>query len=147
MSKPENKPENKPDFRELFKRSLARVAELTAKLDAAESAHREPIAIIGMGCRFPGGADSTESFWRLLCTGTDAVQRTAARWPAAQIPELPEAQWAGLLGSVDGFDADFFEMAPREAIKLDPQQRLLLEVSWEALEDAGCPPALSLIHI
>lgn len=145
MSTPDNKPDtrqdHKPDFRELFKRSLARVAELTAKLDAAESARSEPIAIIGMGCRFPGGADSPESFWHLLHAGTDAVQRTTTRWPAAPISAHPEAQRAGLLGSVDGFDADFFGMAPREAIKLDPQQRLLLEVSWEALDDAGCPPA------
>lgn len=141
MNTPENKPDNRPDFRDLFKRSLARVADLTAKLDAAESARHEPIAIIGMGCRFPGGADSPDSFWRLLHSGTDAVQRTTTRWPAAQIPAHPEAQRAGLLGSVEGFDADFFGMAPREAIKLDPQQRLLLEVSWEALEDAGYPPA------
>ena len=131
---------------------MARLREATAALqrtlderDALIREKNEPIAIIGMGCRFPGGAESPAAFWELLSAGRDAIQPLDARWalvgagPAENAP-----RWAGLLtGAVDGFDAGFFGISPREALTLDPQHRLLLEVAWEALEDAGiCPPAL-----
>lgn len=105
----------------------------------------DPIAIIGMGCRFPGGADSPGKFWQLLKSGVDAVSEVPAqRWdvnafydsdPAA--PGKMSTRWGGFLEQVDQFDAQFFGISPREAVSMDPQQRLLLEVSWEALEDAG----------
>ncbi|WP_437606620.1 SDR family NAD(P)-dependent oxidoreductase [Sorangium sp. So ce834] len=101
----------------------------------------EPIAVVGLACRLPGGGSDPEAFWRALEDGVDAIQRIpAARWPDGAIPDgLPGTRWAGLLDGVDGFDARFFGIAPREATSLDPQQRLLLEVAWEAFEDAGQP--------
>ncbi len=98
---------------------------------------REPIAIVGMGCRLPG-AGSPAEFWRLLSSGIDAVGTVPdGRWP--QIPKEIATSCGGFLDSVDRFDAPFFGISPREAAYLDPQHRLLLEVSWEALEDAGLP--------
>jgi len=104
----------------------------------------EPIAIVGMGCRFPG-AESPRAFWRLLRGGEDSIREVPAdRWngdsfydrdPAA--PGKMSTRWGGFLKQIDGFDASFFGISPREAVHMDPQQRLLLEVTWEALEDAG----------
>jgi myxalamid-type polyketide synthase MxaD len=108
----------------------------------------EPIAIIGMGCRFPGGADSPESYWHLLKQGVDAVgEIPPERWPLAQYYDTdPGAEgkmysrWGAFLDQADGFDATFFGLAPREVANMDPQHRLLLEVTWEALESAGIVP-------
>jgi acyl transferase domain-containing protein/acyl carrier protein len=109
------------------------------------SDRREPIAIIGLACRFPGGASSPERFWQLLEQGTDAISEAPAdRWSARSFvdpdPSSPGrmyARFGGFLSGIDHFDARFFGLAPREAAYMDPQQRLLLEVGWEALEDAG----------
>ncbi|MEZ4271531.1 MAG: alpha/beta fold hydrolase [Myxococcota bacterium] len=103
----------------------------------------DAIAIVGMACRFPGGANSLEDFWELLASGTDAIRRTPTdRWTAH--PDEDEtsgpAAWGGFLDNVDRFDPEFFGIAPREAKSIDPQHRLLLEVTWEALEDAGIVP-------
>ncbi len=129
------------EMRELLKASLAKIKELKGRLAAIEEAGIEPLAIVGMACRFPGGADSPAAFWELLEEGRDAVRSLDERWALAGAPpgaDLP--RWAGLLaGPVDRFDAAFFGISPREAISLDPQQRLLLEIAWEALEDAGIP--------
>ncbi|MDI1443201.1 acyltransferase domain-containing protein [Polyangium sp. 6x1] len=129
-----------------LQRAIAALEKMKARLDAMERAANEPIAIVGMGCRFPGGGDGPEAFWEALGKGVDAVREIPAdRWPSDAIPgERPEARWAALLDDVAGFDAAFFGIAPREAESLDPQQRLLLEVSWEALEDAGQRPDLLL---
>jgi mycoketide-CoA synthase len=126
---------------------------LTAQRLRAESGgtdllQSEPIAIIGLGCRFPGGAATPEKFWRLLESGTDAVREIPPdRWDInayydadSSVPARMTTKWAGLLDQVDQFDADFFGIAPREAAAMDPQQRLLLEVAWETLNDAGRPP-------
>jgi len=101
----------------------------------------EPIAIIGVACRFPG-ADRPADFWRLLCDGDDMVRESPSRWDAGRwkglgsmASRMPDR--AGFLESVDAFDPLFFGISPREAIEMDPQQRLFLEVAWEALEDAG----------
>ncbi|SEM07181.1 Acyl transferase domain-containing protein [Stigmatella aurantiaca] len=95
----------------------------------------ESIAIVGLGCRFPGGAKDPESYWQLLESGVDAVKEIpASRWPGGRPPVHAGARWAALLDAVDGFDAGFFGVSPREAAGLDPQHRLLLEVAWEALE-------------
>jgi acyl transferase domain-containing protein/acyl-CoA synthetase (AMP-forming)/AMP-acid ligase II len=112
----------------------------------------EPLAIIGMGCRLPGGAVDPRSYWELLRDGRDATGPVPDdRWDAdAFYDPDPAAPWkmntrrGGFLdGPVDGFDAEAFGISPREARSMDPQQRLLLEVAWEALSDAGCTPELT----
>ena len=102
--------------------------------------HGEPMAIVGMGCRFPGGAADPEALWELLAAGSDAV----TGFPGDRGWDLgddAEACQGGFVADVAGFDAGFFGISPREALAMDPQQRLLLEVSWEALERAGISPA------
>ena len=108
----------------------------------------EPIAIVGMGCRFPGGAESPEAFWHLLKTRGDGIIPVPEdRWDIdAYYDPDPDAigkmssRYGGFLKEVDRFDANFFSISPKEAVYLDPQQRLLLEVSWEALESANQVP-------
>ncbi|XYI02620.1 non-ribosomal peptide synthase/polyketide synthase [Sorangium sp. So ce1128] len=131
-----------------LRRAAIALKEMEAKLDAVERARSEPIAIVGAGCRFPGGADSPEEFWRLLTSGVDAIGEVPPeRWSldaaasGGATPEQRAARWGAFLKDVDLFDADFFSIAPREAVTLDPQQRILLEVAWEALENAGIVPA------
>ena len=131
----------------LQKAALA-VKELRARLDAVEGAQHEPVAIVGMACRFPQ-ADGLEAYWRLLVEGRDAIGEVpAARWDLERFfdanPNAPgkiNTRYGGFLDGVDRFDAAFFGISPREAECLDPQQRLLLELAWHALEDAGQPPA------
>jgi acyl transferase domain-containing protein/NAD(P)-dependent dehydrogenase (short-subunit alcohol dehydrogenase family)/SAM-dependent methyltransferase len=111
------------------------------------NAMREPIAIIGIGCRFPGGVRDPESYWALLTEGRDAITEIpAGRWRVADYfdasgsaPGKCAARWGGFLEDVDGFDAEFFHVGPKEAAHMDPQHRLLLEVAWEAIERAGIP--------
>lgn len=107
--------------------------------------HPEDIAIIGMGCRFPGGLNDIESFWRFLIEGGDAVVEIPAdRWNIERFYD-PEpgligksiAKWGGFVDGIEQFDPQFFGISPREAPYIDPQQRLLLETAWEAMEDAG----------
>lgn len=101
---------------------------------------REPLAIVGIGCRLPGGADSPASFWRLLLEGVDAVTRVPPeRWNAERHRRATASDQGGFLTGVDLFDPLFFGISPREASRMDPQQRLLLEVAFEALEDGGLP--------
>ncbi|MGO9505790.1 MAG: type I polyketide synthase [Mycobacterium sp.] len=112
-----------------------------------EDGHQEPLAIVGIGCRLPGGGDSPESLWSLLCSETDAtcvVPET--RWNAARYHDPNPSKVGkivtrrgGFLREIDQFDPQFFGMSAREAHSLDPQQRLLLQVTWEALEDGGIP--------
>src|SRR6266540_3013977 len=105
------------------------------------------IAIVGMGCLFPGGIDSPNSLWEFLCRGGDAVVDVPPdRWnveavydPEPGVPGKTVSRRAGFLRDVASFDAGFFGISPREAAVMDPQQRLLLEVAWRALEDAGLP--------
>jgi acyl transferase domain-containing protein len=131
------------------KRALLEIRELKAQLAQARGAAREPIAIVGMGLRFPGCAKDAESFATLLWSGTDAIREIPAeRWPLdalyAADPDAPgkmTTRHGGFLDEVDRFDAEFFGISPREAATMDPQQRLLLEVAWHALEDAGHAPA------
>ncbi|HEX3730983.1 MAG TPA: SDR family NAD(P)-dependent oxidoreductase [Opitutaceae bacterium] len=127
-----------------LKKQQARITELEAALEA----RREPVAIVGLGCRFPGGVRGPESFWRRLREGFDAVGEVPAdRWSAeAHFDADPEApgkistRCGAFLDEVDRFDAAFFGISAREAEAMDPQQRILLETAWEALEDAGIPP-------
>lgn len=93
---------------------------------------QEPIAVIGMACRFPGAVDC-DSFWKLLDSGRESV----AEIPDSRVDVQTPARRGGFLANVDEFDADFFSICAAEAVSLDPQHRLLLETAWQALEDAG----------
>tara|TARA_R110002049_G_scaffold4601_6_gene32873 strand:+ start:59422 stop:66123 length:6702 start_codon:yes stop_codon:yes gene_type:complete len=105
----------------------------------------DDIAIIGIGCRFPGGADNPERYWDLLKSGTDAISETPAdRWSlqkyyasGGSLPGKTQSKWGGYVDGIDQFDPQLFGISPREAASMDPQQRLLLEVTWRAFEDAG----------
>ena len=135
-------------------RLLLTLDRAIAKIEAVERSKAEPIAIIGMSCRFPGGANDPEAFWQLLSNGVDAIAEVPAdRWnidayydPDPEIPGKMYTRYGGFLQQVDQFDPQFFGISPREAVKLDPQQRLILEVSWEALERAGLTPNQQATH-
>ena len=130
------------------KQMLLALRALRQRVEDLEGRGREPIAIVGMGCRFPGRADTPEQYWDLLVRGCDAIGEIPRERmdldpvfdPRPQIPGKTYSRWAGLLEAPGDFDAEFFGISPREAVTMDPQQRLLLEVSWAALEDAGINP-------
>jgi acyl transferase domain-containing protein len=136
------------DRRAVLEQALQAVEEMQSKLDAAERERREPIAIIGMSCRFPGNANSPEAYWKLMNEGVDAIREVPPdRWdvnayydPDPDAPGKMYTRMGGFLDDVDKFDAYFFGISPRETLKTDPQQRLVLEVSWEALENAAIAP-------
>ncbi|NEP72545.1 MAG: acyltransferase domain-containing protein [Okeania sp. SIO2G4] len=131
-----------------LQRAFVTIKELRSRLDAVETATTEPIAIIGTGCRFPGGANDPESFWEILRDGVDTIQEVPSnRWnvdayydPTPETPGKTYTRNGGFLSKIDEFDAEFFGLHPREVTSMDPQQRLLLEVSWETLENAGIAP-------
>ncbi|MDD5754629.1 MAG: beta-ketoacyl synthase N-terminal-like domain-containing protein, partial [Methylococcales bacterium] len=118
------------------------------KIEQLQRTESDDIAIIGIGCRFPGGIDSPESYWQLLSQGIDAVSEIPPqRWDSQKYYHsepntvgFTNTKRAGFIDSVDQFDPQFFNISPREAANLDPQQRLILETSWEALERAGQIP-------
>jgi len=138
--------ENKTAHRELLENAFLELRRLRQELAQVRRAQSEPIAIIGMGCRYPKGVDDPASYWRLLRDGVDAIAEIPAdRWDVdAYFDDDPEApgkmycRVGGYLESVDRFDAPFFDIPRAEAEQMDPQHRLLLEVAWEALERAGC---------
>jgi acyl transferase domain-containing protein/NADPH:quinone reductase-like Zn-dependent oxidoreductase/acyl carrier protein len=117
-------------------------------LSRSHHERREPLAIVGMACRYPGDANSPSEFWKLLCEGRDCVREVPPeRWslPAFYDPELGRpgkiySRRAGFINGMDQFDPHFFGISAREAQAMDPQQRLLLECAWEALEDSGTLP-------
>ncbi|MBW4479945.1 MAG: SDR family NAD(P)-dependent oxidoreductase [Tolypothrix brevis GSE-NOS-MK-07-07A] len=132
-----------------LKQALIAMEEMRYKLDKMERQQTEPIAIIGTGCRFPGGANTPQMFWQRLQNGFDAIQEVPLeRWyidaysdSNSETEDKIYTRQGGFLDvGVDGFDAEFFGIAPREIVSMDPQQRLLLEVTWEALENAGQAP-------
>ncbi|MBI2191127.1 MAG: alpha/beta fold hydrolase [Planctomycetes bacterium] len=137
------------DYRALLKAGLAKLEALQGQLDESRRARTEPLAVIGLSCRFPGGARDPESYWRLLRDGVDAIQEVPPeRWdvdayydPDPDVPGKMNTRYGGFLERVDDFDAGFFGITPREAATMDPQHRLLLEACWEALEDAGLAAA------
>ena len=126
-------------------RILLALRQARASMENLERSRHEPIAIVGIGCRFPGEADNAEEYWRLLCDGVDAVGEVPReRWdndaiyhPDRREPGKTYTRHGAFIRLPDLFDAEFFSLSPREAARLDPQQRLLLETAWEALEDAG----------
>lgn len=128
-----------------LKRALIALKEMRSKLEEVERGKTEPIAIIGMGCRFPGGADNPEIFWQMLRNGVDTVKEIPHdRWDLSEYydddkdaPGKMYTRYGSFLNKVDEFDPLFFGISPREAASMDPHQRMFLEVSWEALEYAG----------
>jgi acyl transferase domain-containing protein/acyl carrier protein len=134
-------------LRYFLKRVTANLHETRQRLAEVEAASGEPIAIVGMGCRFPGEVGSPEDLWELLAGGVDAVAALPQDrgWDVGEADD-PSSDGArvrsgGFLYDATGFDAGFFGISPREALTMDPQQRLLLEVAWEALERADIDPA------
>lgn len=131
-----------------LKRAIVEIRALKERIAEIECGRREPIAVIGMGLRLPGGATTPEAFWQLLANGVDTVSPIPAdRWDVnAYFDEDPEApgrmytRHGAFLDGIDHFAAGFFGISPRESAQMDPQQRLLLQVAWEALEHAGQAP-------
>ncbi|MGA5820362.1 type I polyketide synthase [Kitasatospora sp. NPDC094028] len=132
-----------------LKRAYVTIERLQRRIEAYERAASEPIAVVGLGCRFPGGVVDADSYWRILTEGIDAVSEIPAdRWDVDDFysaePRRPgrmSTRWGGFLDRIDRFDHEFFGISRREALVMDPQQRLTLEVVWEALENAGQAPA------
>jgi malonyl CoA-acyl carrier protein transacylase len=139
---------SKQDYGALMKKALVELRETKAKLQSLEMEKTEPIAIIGMSCRFPGGAENLEKFWHLLRHGKDAITEVPQdRWDIDDFyaadrdaPGKIYTRYGGFVEYLQEFDASFFGITPREARVLDPQHRLLLETTWEAIENAALNP-------
>ncbi len=127
------------------KRALAEIRKLRARVDELEKGSAEPIAIVGLGLRLPGGATDEASFWDLLTEGRDVISEVPPdRWDWRSYNDEGRAsattrvtRFGGFLEHAQDFDAGFFGISPREAVMMDPQHRLVLEIAWEALENAG----------
>ncbi|WP_157964633.1 type I polyketide synthase [Algibacillus agarilyticus] len=138
-----------PDYRTLMAKALQEIKTLKNQIKRYEAAENEPIAIISMACRFPGGANDPEKYWSLLSNGQDAITDVPkARWDLDQFYDLDRDAFGkmytrsgGFIDDIAGFDASFFGISPKEAESMDPHQRILLEVCWESLEYANLVPS------
>ena len=134
--------------RDIIKGALQKISELEKVIANLKEQENEPIAVIGMGCRFPGDANTPEALWELLQNGRHGIQEVPLnRWDIdflydanVDSPGKMNTRLGGFLNNVDQFDPGFFGISPREALSMDPQQRLLLEVTWEAIENANISP-------
>ncbi|MDI5967114.1 type I polyketide synthase [Streptantibioticus silvisoli] len=129
-------------LREYLQRATAELADARNRLAEADAREHEPIAVIGMSCRFPD-AEGVDAYWQLLREGRSARigQVPPGRFDAAPRPgEAYTPREGAFLPDVAGWDAEFFGFSSREALRMDPQQRMLMELAWEAMEDAGTPP-------
>ncbi len=129
-------------LRDYLKRATTDLREANRRVRELEEQRGEPIAIVGMSCRYPGGVSSPAELWELVTGEVDAVTDVPADrgWDLSEIANAGALPVGGFLDGVSGFDAGLFGISPREALAMDPQQRLLLECSWEALESAGMAP-------
>jgi acyl transferase domain-containing protein len=140
---------NQNEYEERLKSALLALQKARLQLETLKQAQIEPIAILGIGCRYPGNANDPESFWNMLVNGFDAITEVPVeRWdidayydPDLLAPGKICTRWGGFLRDIDKFDSHFFGISPREALSMDPQQRLLMEVSWNALEHANQNPS------